>query len=121
MPTDLVRGLKAHGSSPAKTKADVAIFHFLPAQNFPGTPLPWASPKTPEEPRKPVLLRCRVYRRLLVHHVIAAQELAGCGMGAFALLKRNRPIDDGIADAFGLLDQATLASREVGGIDRVVV
>src|SRR6516165_9099732 len=77
--------------------------------------------KTPEEPRKPRLLRCRVYRRLPVHHVIAAQELPRCGMGAFALLERNRPIDDGIADAFGLLDQAPLASREICSIDRVVV
>ena len=29
-------------SSPAKTKADVAILHFLPAQNFPRTALPLA-------------------------------------------------------------------------------
>jgi len=42
-------------------------------------------------------------------------------MGAFALLERDRPIDDGVADAFGFLDQATLASREVRGIDRVVI
>src|SRR6516162_11061389 len=77
--------------------------------------------KTPEEPRKPGLLRCCVYSRLPVHHLIAAQEFPGCSMGAFALLERNRPIDDGIADAFGLLDQATLPSREVRGVDRVVV
>jgi hypothetical protein len=38
-----------------------------------------------------------------------------------ALLERNPPIDDGIADAFGLLDQAPLSSREVGGIDRAVI
>src|SRR6516225_1161680 len=77
--------------------------------------------KTPEERRKPGLLRCRLYCRLPVHHVIAAQEFPGCGVGAFALLERYRPIDDGIADAFGLLDQAALAAREVGGIDRVVI
>src|ERR1700730_9785466 len=46
---------------------------------------------------------------------------AGRHMGAFALLERNPPIDDGIANALGLLDQATLPSREVGSIHRAVI
>src|SRR6201981_1305623 len=54
-------------------------------------------------------------------HVIAAQELSGGRLGAMALLKRDSPIDDGVADALGLLDQTPLAAWEVGGVDRAVI
>src|ERR1700756_3706345 len=54
-------------------------------------------------------------------HVIAAQELSGGRLGALALLKRDSPIDDGVADALGLLDQTPLAAWEVGGVDRAVI
>src|SRR2546428_509727 len=74
-----------------------------------------------EEPRTPGLFHCSVHRRLLVHHVIAAQKLPRRRMGAFALLERNAAIDDGIPDAFGLLDKATLAAREVRGIHRAFI
>src|ERR1700731_858433 len=59
--------------------------------------------------------------RLPVHHVVAAQELPGRRMGAVAFLERDPPIDDGIADALSLLDQATLSSREVRGADIGVI
>ena len=42
-------------------------------------------------------------------------------MGAFALLKRNSPIDDGVADALGLLDQTPLAAWEVCHVNRAVI
>src|SRR5438270_2012251 len=54
-------------------------------------------------------------------HVIAAQEFARGHLGAFALLKRNSPIDDGVADALGLLDQTPLAAWEVRGVNRAVI
>src|SRR6202030_761939 len=54
-------------------------------------------------------------------HVIAAQEFARRRLGAFAFLKRNSPIDDGIANALGLLDQTSLAAWEVRGVDRAVI
>src|SRR5207248_6848005 len=53
--------------------------------------------------------------------VIAAQEFSRRRLGAFAFLKRNSPIDDGIADALGLLDQTPLAAREVRGVNRAVI
>src|SRR4051794_5654396 len=54
-------------------------------------------------------------------HVIAAQEFARGYLGAFVLFKRNSPIDDGVADAIGLLDQTPLAAWEIRGVDRAVV
>src|SRR5246127_5331335 len=54
-------------------------------------------------------------------HVIAAQELSGGRLGALALLKRDSPIDDGVADALGLLDQAPFAAPEVRGVNRAVI
>ena len=38
-----------------------------------------------------------------------------------AFLKRDSPIDDGIADALGLLDQTPLAARDVRRVDLVVI
>ncbi len=54
-------------------------------------------------------------------HVVAAQEFTRRCLGAFALLECNSPIDDGIADALGLLDQTPLAAWEVSGVDRAIV
>src|SRR5438270_6501085 len=54
-------------------------------------------------------------------HVITAQEFSRRRLGAFALLKRNSPIDNGVADALGLLDQTPLAAWEVRGVNRAVI
>src|SRR6516164_480790 len=58
---------------------------------------------------------------LPVHHVIAAEQLAGCCTGAFAFFKRDRAVDDSVANASSLLDQAPLATRKVRGIERTII
>ena len=47
--------------------------------------------------------------------VVAAEQLAREGAGALVVLEGDAAVDQDVAHAGGLLDQAPLAAREVGG------
>src|SRR5262252_9338425 len=57
----------------------------------------------------------------LADHVVAPQQLAWQGAGAGVLLEGHGAVDEGEAQARGLLDQAALPTREVRSEDRLGV
>ena len=55
------------------------------------------------------------------HHVVASQQLSRQGAGALVLLEGDGAVDQRVAKPFGFLYQPSLTTREVVGVNGIVV